>query len=204
MEKAESDIMRKYVQISLLPDDVLGITLPVLMSHVMQALHCLFVRVKDSRDTIPYGISFPRYDKQKPTLGDQLRVHGEDKDFAALDVLNALSSLQDYVHVTSPRPIPVAKQEGFVAYSRLRHDHGKEKLIRRSMKRHGLSREKTEDLYSEYQQDFFPNCPFVMMRSLSTGKNIYPLYLDQNFLDSQGQGRFNTFGINSSLGVERF
>jgi CRISPR-associated endonuclease Csy4 len=174
------------------------------MSQVMQKLHCLFVRVKDSRGTIPYGISFPRYDKQKPTLGDQLRLHGEDKYFASLDVLGALSFLKDYVHITSPRIIPEAKQKGFVAYSRLRHDHGKEKLIRRSMKRHGVSREKAEALYLEYQQHKFPNCPFVMMRSSSTGRNVYPLYLDQHFLDSQGRGGFNTFGISPSFGVERF
>lgn len=204
MEKEESDIMRGYVQISLLPDDVSGVTLPILMSHVMQNLHCLFVLKKDSRGTIPYGISFPHYDKEKATLGGQLRVHGEDKDFASLDVSSALSCVQDYVHVTSPRSIPRAKQKGFVAYSRIRHDHGKEKLIRRSMKRHGLSREKAEGLYLGYEQDNFPKCPFLLMRSSSTGTNVYPLYLNQNFLDFQGQGRFNTFGINPSVGVERF
>ncbi len=196
--------MRKYMQITLVPDEAFGITLPVLMSHVMQALHGLFVQMKDDQDTIPVGVSFPAYDEHKPSLGDKVRIHGRDDELVHLDVSGALSSLQDYVHATSPRVIPEARQKGYVAYSRLRHDHGKEKLIRRRMKRHGLSREKAEQDYADYQQEFFPNCPFVMMCSASTGNNFYPLYIKRFFLGSPGEDRFNTFGINPSAGVEQF
>ena len=196
--------MRKYIQITLLPDEVSGITLPVVMSHVMQNLHCLFVRVKDNRNTVPFGVSFPGYDQSKPTLGGYVRVHGEEDDIARIDVSRALFSLQDYVHVTSPRSIPEGRQEGYVAYSRLRHDHGKEKLIRRRMKRHGVNRADAERFYSDYQQELFPEYPFVMMRSASTGNNVYPLFIRRIFLESSGEGRFNTFGINPSVGVERF
>ena len=195
--------MRKYVQVSLIPDEVTGITLPVLMSHVMQSLHNLFVRVKDSQDTVPFGVSFPRYDEQKLMLGDQVRIHGKENKLAHLDIPGSLSSLQDYVHATSLRSIPEARLKGYVAYSRPRHDHGKEKLIRRRMKRHGLSREKAEHYYADYQQKFFPESPFVMMRSTSTG-NVYPLYIKRSFLTSPGEERFNTFGINPLAGVERF
>ncbi len=204
MEKAESDIMRKYVQISLIPDEVSGITLPVLMSHVVQALHNLFVQIKDNRGSVSYGLSFPGYDEQKPTLGNQVRVHGLEKDLHSLGLSNALDPLQDYVELSSPRQVPAAKQKGYVAYSRLRHDHGKEKLIKRRMKRHGVTREKAEEFYADYQQNYFPEYPFVMMRSASTGSQQYPLYLKRVFLDTQGEGKFNTFGINPSAGVERF
>ena len=87
MEKEESDIMRKYIQISLIPDEDSGITLPVLMSHVMQKLHNLFARIKDDRDTIPFGLSFPRYDEHKLTLGDLVLVHGQEEDLAFLNVI---------------------------------------------------------------------------------------------------------------------
>ena len=204
MEKGESDTMRKYIQISLIPDEVSGITQPVLMSHVMQALHNSFVRLKNAGGTIPFGISFPGYNEQKPTLGDRVRVHLQEKDFSCLDVSSVMSSLQDYVHVTSPRLIPESRRKGYVSYSRLRHDHGKEKLIKRRMKRHSITREEAEEFYSDYQQVFFPSCPFVMMHSSSTGSNTYPLYIQRHFLDFPGEGRFNTFGINPSVGVERF
>jgi CRISPR-associated endonuclease Csy4 len=204
LEKEESDAMRKYVQISLIPDEASGVTEPVLMSHVMQALHNLFVQVKDERDTVPFGVSFPEYNEHKPTLGDKVRVHGQDMDFALVDLSDAMSGLHDYIHITSPRPIPESRVKGYVAYYRLRHDHGKEKLIRRRMKRHGLSKTEAEKYYADYQQNFFPDCPFVMMRSASTGKNVYPLYIERLFLDSPSAQRFNTFGINPSVGVEYF
>ncbi|WP_150112088.1 type I-F CRISPR-associated endoribonuclease Cas6/Csy4 [Desulfonatronovibrio hydrogenovorans] len=196
--------MRKYVQISLIPDEGSGVTGPVLMSHVMQALHNHFVRIKDSRETVPFGVSFPGYDEDGPVLGDKVYVHGWEKDFSSMDIPGALSNLRDYLHVTAPRPIPGSRIKGYVAYSRLRHDHGKEKLIRRRMKRHDMTREEAEEFYADYKQDFFPDCPFFVIRSTSTGNNVYPFYIKRHFLDSPGQGRFNTFGINSSAGVEYF
>ncbi|PTN35185.1 type I-F CRISPR-associated endoribonuclease Cas6/Csy4 [Desulfonatronum sp. SC1] len=196
--------MRKYVQITLIPDEVSGVTGPVLMSHVMQALHNHFVRIKDSRDSVPFGVSFPEYDENKPTLGDKVYVHGWDKDFSSKDIPGALSNLRDYLHVTSPRLIPGSRIKGYVAYSRLRHDHGKEKLMRRRMRRHGVTREEAEEYYADYQQDFFPDGPFVLIRSTSTGNNTYPFYIRRLFLDSPGEGKFNTFGINPAAGVEYF
>jgi len=195
--------MRKYIQVSLIADEVSGITLPVLMSHVMQALHKVFVEIKDSKDTIPLGISFPHYDETRSTLGNSIRIHGEVHDLSEIDLSKATIHLRDYVHVTSPRAIPGLKLKGYVAYSRIRHDHGKEKLIRRSIKRHAINREEAEALYAGYTQDFFPNYPFVLMRSGSTA-NIYPIYIKRVLLESPGDGRFNTFGINPAAGVENF
>jgi CRISPR-associated endonuclease Csy4 len=112
--------------------------------------------------------------------------------------------LDDYLHVSAPRPIPEAILKGYVAYSRIRHDHGREKLIRRRMKRHGLTREQAQQDYADYQRNPFPECPFVLLSSKSTGSQKYPLYLKQIFLNEPGKGHFNTYGINPSAAVEFF
>lgn len=196
--------MRDFIRITLMPDVSSGISAPVLMGHVMENLHLAFVQVKNGNEEIPVGISFPEYDEHAPTLGTLIRVHGLEADLNRLALEKYLGTLRDYVHITRPRPVPKARLKGYVAYTRVRHDHGKAKLIRRAMKRRNLSLDEAERAYSEYHQAYFPTYPFVLMASKSTGHLKYPLYLKQLFLDEPGVGSFNTFGINAQAGVEYF
>lgn len=196
--------MRKYVQLTLIPEEVSGITAPVLMNHVMEKLHHIFVQFKDKNDRVPTGLSFPEYDQNIPALGKKIRLHAEEDVFENMDIRRALSALEDYLHISAPRPVPEAKLKGYVAYSRVRHDHSREKLIRRRMKRHGLTREQAKIEYNDYERNSFPMYPFVLLSSKSTGSQKYPLYLKQIFLNEPGKAHFSTFGINPSAGVEFF
>lgn len=196
--------MRKYIQLTLIPEEASGITAPVLMNHVMEKLHHIFVQLKDDKDRIPAGISFPEYDEKIPALGKTIRLHAEEEVFEKMDISRELAALDDYLHVSAPRPIPEARIKGYVAYSRVRHDHSRGKLIRRRMKRHGLTREQAQKDYDDYERNPFPGYPFVLLSSKSTGSEKYPLYLKQIFLNEPGKAHFNTFGINPSAGVEFF
>ncbi|OQX62876.1 MAG: type I-F CRISPR-associated endoribonuclease Cas6/Csy4 [Desulfococcus sp. 4484_241] len=129
---------------------------------------------------------------------------GDESDIAKLSIRPAMASLRDYVHITDARPIPAQRVDGYVAYARVRHGHSREKLIRRSIKRRGLSREKAEQDYKNYDRRQFPQYPFVMLRSRSTNSRNYPLYLKKVLLDDPGTGWFNTFGISPASGVENF
>ncbi len=195
--------MRKYIQITLIPEEPSGITAPVLMGYVMEKLHQLFVQIKDHSGKIPIGISFPEYDASNKSLGTLVRIHGDEEKLKYIDARKAMQSLQDYVHVSAFRGVPESRLKGHVAYARIRHDHGKDKLIRRSMRRHNLSFEAAEKAYSSYQQRHFPEYPFVLMSSKSTGHEKYPLYFKRIFLNNLGTS-FNTFGINPESGVEHF
>lgn len=194
--------MRKYIQLTALPDDSSGITLPVLMSQIVEKLHLLFVLQKKGNNSIPVGLSFPGYDSDSPTLGNMIRIHGQEDELDRLDVQNSLRTLRDYIHITQSRPIPVRKLKGYVSYSRVRLDHSKDKLIRRYMKRHSKTFEEAEKHYSDYQSNNPPDYPFVWIVSQSTGQK-YPIHLKQQYLDKPGQS-FNTFGINPSSGVDFF
>jgi len=196
--------MRKYVQLTLIPEEASGITAPVLMNHVMEKLHQIFVQFKDEKDRIPVGISFPEYDEKRPALGEIIRLHAEEEVLGNMDIQSGLSGLNDYVHIPAPRPIPEAKLKGYVAYSRVRHDHSREKLIRRRMKRHGLTHERAQMDYDDYKRNSFPEYPFVLLSSKSTGSQKYPIFLKQIFLNESGKAHFNTFGINPFAGVEFF
>ncbi len=196
--------MRKYLQITLLSDDAAGISTPIIMNNVIEKLHQLFVHKKDDDGFISIGISFPDYDEKKLSLGSHVRLFGPEKKLSDLQVRTNLRTLADYVHVSDLRIIPTPKVNGYVAYSRIRHDHSKDKLIRRKMKRHGLSKKETEIAYNGYKRRSFPNYPFVLIHSKSTGNQKYPLYLKRIFLNEPGVFRFNTFGINPFSGVENF
>lgn len=196
--------MRKFIKITILPDDTAGISAPMIMNNAMEKLHQLFVHIKDEKDNIPVGISFPEYDDENISLGKIIHVIGEETDLAALKIREQVKSLQDYLHVSDIRAIPAQKVDGYVAYARVRHDSSKEKLVRRSMKRHNLSKEEAEQNYKKYDRQTFPRYPFVLLRSKSTGAKNYPLYLKRIFLQASGPMSFNTFGINPKAGVENF
>lgn len=196
--------MKKYIQITLIPEEASGITAPILMSYVMERLHRIFVNIKDRKDRIPVGISFPEYDEHEPSLGKLLRLHGKEEYLDAMSVNKGMEPLKDYLHISSQRPVPERLLKGYVAYRRIRHDHSREKLIRRQMRRHGISHEQAKKAYENYDRDPFPEYPFVLMPSKSTGSQKYPLYLQQIFLNEPGENYFNTFGINPSAGVEYF
>jgi len=196
--------MRKYLQMTLLADDASGISTPVLMCDVIERLHHLFVRIKNDDGFITVGISFPGYDEKNMTMGSLVRLFGQEKELNDLQVRKNLMSIADYVHVSDPRIIPAPKVNGYVAYSRIRHDHNKDKLVRRKMKRHGLTNKEAEVAYAEYKRRSFPNHPFVLIRSKSTGDQKYPLYFKRVLLNEPGLFRFNTFGINPFAGVENF
>lgn len=196
--------MRKYVQLTLIPEEASGITAPVLMNHVMEKLHQIFVQLKNEKDRVPAGLSFPEYDQEIPALGKIIRLHAEEEVFEKMNTRRGLAALDDYLHVSAPRPVPEAKLKGYVAYSRVRHDHSRERLIRRRMKRHGLTREQAQKDYDDYERNSFPGYPFVLLSSKSTGSQKYPIYLKQIFLNEPGKTYFNTFGINPSAGVEFF
>jgi CRISPR-associated endonuclease Csy4 len=174
------------------------------MTQVMEKLHQRFVQLKDGNNCIPLGISFPRYQMKPATLGDCVRIHGEEEALVQLEISALMASLDDYVHIAKPRPIPASKLKGYVSYARVRHDHGRGKLIRRKMKRHGLTEAEAMQAYAGYERRVFPDYPFVLMRSKSTGNQRYPFYLKQIEQDEPGEGIFNTFGVNVGNGVEWF
>lgn len=201
MEVKETDLMRKYIEITLKPDELAGITTPVLMGHVIKKLHKMFVGIKDENDQIPIGLSFPQYNED--FLGSIVRLHSEEENFQKIDPKRALIVLSDYVHVTNPRPLLIDAKR-YVSYRRVRHEHGKEKLIRRYMKRHDKSYEEASSHYEGYKRNRFPKDPFVCLTSNSTGRRNYPMYLRQQITDKPGNSKFNTFGIAPDSGVELF
>jgi len=196
--------MRCYIQISLLPDEAGGVTLSVVCSNVFNLLHQAFVKIKDESGLISVGISFPEYNESSTTLGKIIRLHGEKEILSRLNLRDFFGGLQDYTHLTGIRKIPEKRIKGFVSYCRVRHGHSKAKLIRRHMKRHGVDKVTAEQNYANYTRNNFPELPFVLLYSRSTGYQKYPLYIKQNFIEGPGKGLFNTLGISPESGVEVF
>jgi CRISPR-associated endoribonuclease Cas6/Csy4 subtype I-F len=196
--------MRKYIPLTLIPDSSSGISVPVLMTQVMEKLHQRFVQIKDKDDLIPIGISFPDYQLKPPLLGNFVRIHGEEDALNFLNIDEHIKPLQDYIHIAKPRPVPKMKLKGYVSYARIRFDRGKDILIRRHMNRHGSTMDEAKQLYASYKKRDPKKFPFILMRSKSSGNQPYPLYLKQFIHDCPGDKYFNTFGIKFGNGVEWF
>lgn len=92
--------MKKYVEITLLPDA--EIDLHFLWEKLYQQLHLAFVEIADDQGMINVGVSFPRYEctEEKRSLGYKLRLFAESEDaLRALQLDKWLARLSDYVHV---------------------------------------------------------------------------------------------------------
>ena len=193
--------MKNYVEITLLPS--IDISAYFLWEKVYQQLHMAFVEIKDADNKIDVGAAFPDYKQDKKSrLGRKLRLFASTGDrLDSLNLKKRLSSLSDYVHVTSIRDVP-EKIEGYACFKRNQPKINNVRLARRMAKRKNINYEEAL-LHFQSRDEKMSMLPFINMKSQSTD-NRFRLFIEKSDSDSQVTGTFNSYGLSKTATVPWF
>lgn len=178
--------MDHYVDIHILPDP--EFTPPILLGALYSKLHKALVELK--ADDI--GVSFPKGSKK--SIGNLLRLHGQQHRLAELMGMAWLQGMHDHIRVNAIAAIPDTVEACLV--KRRQYQTNVERLRRRRMRRKG---ESFEEVLRHIPEDRSqqPELPFIHLRSQSTGHK-FPLFIEQSLQPSPSQGLFNTYGLSST------
>ncbi|MGB7344259.1 MAG: type I-F CRISPR-associated endoribonuclease Cas6/Csy4 [Pirellulaceae bacterium] len=207
-----------YQEITCLSDH--DISVGFLVGKVMDVVHLALVNASSGASQCPIGISFPEYRdlgskgadalvddeeagvERSVPIGSKIRLFSrQESDLQGLDLGTQLKRLSDYVHLTSIRQLR-RKGVKYAVYKRCQPKSSKERLIRRQMKRQGLSETQASELY----RDFRPRhsrLPYVNMKSHSSGER-FRLYIERQYVDPSDQWGFSTYGLSSQVAVPEF
>lgn len=193
--------MKKYVEITLLPDA--ETPLCFLWEKLYQQVHLAFVEVADAESRIQVGVSFPQYDQEKRRLGAKLRLFAESEQaLAQLQLAKWLARLSDYVHVKGVQDVPT-RVDGYAFFKRLNDKSNKARLARRRAKRLNVPFDVALAYFTNQDEETriapkkqVSSYPFISMTSLSSGSK-YPVTIVREAVDSLvwGEG-FNTYGLS--------
>lgn len=187
--------MHHYIDIHLRTD-------PELPAHqLMDALYAKFHRVLVKIGTSTIGVSFPGYQLTPLSLGSTMRLIGPPAELARLMGNDWLSGLRDYTTVSGSSPVPAETQHRTMR--RIQAKSNPERLMRRQMRRHGLSEEQARKQYEGMTPESL-RLPFVTLASASTGQ-AFRLFLQLDEPVAQGQaGEFNAYGLSASATLPWF
>ena len=188
-----------YIDLHLRPDPE---TTP---PHLLAALYTRLHRALAAAPTAPAGpgiaVGFPGYDIRRRTLGECLRLYGDE---AALQPWAAgawLGSLRDHVRSTAPLPVPA--DAAHRTLRRIQVKSSPERLRRRLMKRHQISDEQARQRIPD-SVGRMTDLPYVQLASTSTAQQ-FKLFLALGPAQSQPQaGDFNSYGLSATATVPWF
>lgn len=187
--------MDHYVDICVRPDPEFTDSL------LMNALFSKFHRVLVGFDNRDLGVSFPRHNVERPSLGDCLRVHGSVESLQRLMADNWLTGMQDHTAVGAVEPVP----ENAV-HCRLRRVQPKsnaDRIRRRHMKRHGATYEEAVQKIPDSVEQRV-RLPFIKIKSQSSGKHFRLFIEHMTPLAQPVNGEFNTYGLSRTATVPWF
>jgi len=188
---AKEGNMDYYIDILIKPDSEMRLN--VLLNTVYTKLH----KILHDSQSVNIGISFPKYEI---TLGNVLRIHGDDSVLKNLHGFDWLGGIKGYCQVSEIKPIPVEVK--FRTVSRKQSTMSPSKL-RRLVKRGSIS----EDDVSEYRAKMFKkglDNPYVELMSGSNGHR-HRRYIDFGpLLERPVTGDFDQFGLSKSATIPWF
>lgn len=174
--------MKYYIDITLLLSDDIGHYF--LWEKVYQQLHIALVDFQKTNGNSEIGIGFPEFNAKNNRLGRKARLFAITH--SAIEQFNAhqwLDRLQDYVHITTVRDVPVSIK-GYESFSRLQVKCGNpERYARRAAKRQGISYEQALENRKSMLPTKVKN-PFVWMKSLSSD-NRFRLIIQHTLLNTK-------------------
>lgn len=191
--------MKYYQEIRLLPDA--ETSLYFLWSKVFAQVHLALATASAEGDGSQIGISFPGYSEK--SLGNTLRIIAPEKEMLeALALESQCSRLADYVHLTSCRPIPERRIQGYSIYSRYQPDEPVARKARRYVKRHAdVSYEEAVALLQQRKETY--TLPYIMMKSYSS-KQHFHLFIQKKSVEKEQDGKFNSYGLSATASVPEF
>lgn len=187
--------MKYYMDFYLLPGTEFAV--PILMNALFDKLHRAFVEI-NSREL---GISFPHVLREKPFLGDCLRVHGSILSLEHLMAQNWLTGMHDYLQIETIKLVP--RHSLHCRVQRVQPKTNVDRLRRRYVKRHGVTEKEAACLIPDTVEKRV-NLPFLQIKSQSTGQH-FCLFIEHLMPQEQAvNGEFNSYGFSHTATVPWF
>ncbi len=191
--------MKFYLEIIINPEPEIPIYF--LWEKVYQQVHLALVERQDDKGKVAIGVSFPDYDDKQFMLGCKLRLFAASKaELEELDLINWLSRLLDYVHLTAIRRVPGKCQ--FAIFKRLQPKSSNARLARRKAKREGLSYDQALGALGNRKEQV-SKAPFIHVKSMSSEKR-YRLVIGYLPAKNSCIDGFSTYGLSSVSTVPVF
>ena len=195
--------MHYYMEITCLQDE--GISAAFVMGKVMDILHLSMVKLEKQLGVNPVGISFPEYKSEEgkpPVIGSKVRLFSQNEShLEMMDLKRQLNRLEDYIHTKKAREID-RPNLSFAIFKRVQMKSSKERLVRRQMKRKGISEEEARKQYQTFGESS-TSLPFVHMRSHSNTQK-FRLFINKQTAEPSENWVFNTYGLSASIPVPDF
>ncbi len=210
-----------YQELTCLSDH--DISVGFLIGKVMDVVHLALVNASINLPQCPIGISFPEYRDLTQAglqsqnvdddgtdlvsipsvpIGSKIRLFARDESILErVDLSVQLNRFSDYVHLTSVRLLQ-RKISRYAVYTRSQPKYYKDRLIRRQMRRQGMTLDQATEIYRDFQPRH-SRLPFVNMKSHSTGER-FRLYVERSDTDTLGQWGFSTYGLSAKSAVPEF
>jgi len=176
--------MNSYIDIQML--EAAEVDENLIMNKVFSKLHLRLVEVGYGK----VGVSFPNADH---TLGNCLRIHGSGDDLQALMNRSWTSGLEDYTKISTIRPAPLECMHRVVR--RVQVKSNLKRLYRRSVRKGWLSEEEASARLIDKKRQL-SRCPYLYMRSLSTGESFRLLVEQGEPMPSAKEGAFSAYGLS--------
>jgi CRISPR-associated endonuclease Csy4 len=189
--------MNHFVDIEILENP--DIQPATLLNSLFGKFHKALVQADDG---LQIGISFPKCKSVGfPTLGNVLRLHGEEEKLLLFIAMNWYSTLIDYLSVSKVQTIP--KEVNFAHIKRIQIQSNAERLRRRFMKRHGVNAE-TAKLKIPDSVAQITKLPWLQVRSASTAQG-FRLFIEIGKVSKTAvSGSFNRYGLSATATVPIF
>lgn len=187
--------MSDYLDIRLRPNP--EFTTPMLMSALFSKLH----RNLAQNDHMQIGVSFPEYNADKPSLGNCLRLHGDETTLKQLMALNWLNGMQDHIKLARIQSTPTTAEHRVVR--RVQAKSSAERLRRRTRKHRGLDETQALAQIPDSKEQRL-NLPYVSIQSRSTGQR-FRLFIEHGAIQSApSPGYFNSYGLSQEASIPWF
>lgn len=184
--------MNYYINITLLPDAEMPTT--VLMNAICIKLH----KILFDWHTTTIGISFPQFGI---TLGNVLRIHGNEADLKKLLGMNWLGGMIGYCNLSSILLVPANTKYRTVGRTQPTMSHSK---LNRLLKRNSISENEVKAYKVKMVAKKCLDKPFLNFVSGSNGHR-HRRYIELGgLLEKPVVGNFDQFGLSKAATVPWF
>ncbi len=183
--------MNHYIDILILPDPEFPATV------LMNAIYSKFHKALCDLNSTTIGASFPKY---AVTLGDVLRIHGEESLLNDLLGLNWIGGMNGYCSISEILPVPSESKHRTVSRKQPTMSQSK---LRRLVKRGTIS----EGEVKQYKAKMFGkglDNPYIELKSASNGQKHRRYIEFGELLDAPVLGKFDQFGLSKTATIPWF
>lgn len=183
--------MNCYIDVLIKPDAEMRLN--VLLNTIYTKLHQALCDLHST----DIGVSFP---KSEVTLGNVLRIHGDESTLKNLQGLNWIGGMSGYCQVSDVKPVPANVQYRTVSRRQTTMSNAK---LKRLQKRGSI----TEEDVKAYKARMFTrglDNPYIELVSGSNGHRHRRYIEFGEFLDKPVPGQFDQFGLSGTATIPWF